>query len=68
MVFPTKSTFVIPGMKPGQTMLHFSPTKEGRKAVKILVGGKDVLKSGLETKPGEKIEGIEIVIGKSDGE
>ena len=64
MVFPTKSTFVIPGMKPGHTMLHFSPAKERQKVVKILVDGKDVLKSGIETKPGEDVKDVRIVIGK----
>ena len=62
MVFPTKSTFLIQGMMPGQTMLGFSPQKEGQHVVKILHGGHDVLKSGIHTKPGQEIKDVTIVI------
>ena len=63
MLFPTKSTFVIQGMMPGHTMLSFSPMKEGQKVVKILRDGRDIMQSGLDTKPGEEIKDITIVIG-----
>ena len=63
MHFPTKSTFVIQGMMPGQTMLDFLPNKERQKVVKILYDGRDILKSGIETKPGQEIKDVTIVIG-----
>jgi hypothetical protein len=64
MIFVTKSTFVIPGMQPGNTILSLLPNKEGQKVVKILYNGQDVMESGIETKPGEEIKDVTIVIGK----
>ncbi len=63
MLFPTKSTFVIQGMTPGHTMLDFGPKKERQKVVKVLWGGQDILKSGIDTKPGQEIKDVTIVIG-----
>ena len=63
MIFPTKSTFVIQGMMPGHTMIGFSPNKEGQKVVKILHDGDSIMELGLDTKPGEEIKDITIVIG-----
>jgi len=63
MTFPTKSTFTFQGLKPGVTTISFSPKKENQKTVKILYQGKDVLKSGIETKPGQEIKDVTIVIG-----
>ena len=63
MIFPTKSTFIIQGMMPGHTELTFLPKKEGQKAVRIL-HGRDIVKSGIDTKPGQEINDITIVIGK----
>jgi hypothetical protein len=63
MIFPTKSTFVIQGMMPGHTMIGFSPNKEGQKVVKILHDGDNIMDLGLDTKPGEEIKDITIVIG-----
>jgi len=62
-VFPTKSTFIIQGMMPGHTMIGLSPNKEKQKVVKILYGGRDILTSGFETKPGDEIEDVTIVVG-----
>jgi hypothetical protein len=64
IVFPTKSTFVFQSLKPGYTFIEFLPQKEGQKVVKILFNGQDVLKSGIETKPGEDVKDVTIVIGK----
>ena len=64
MIFPTKSTFVVQGMMPGKTTLDFSPMKEGQKVVKILCHGQNIMESGIETKPGQEIKDVTIVIGK----
>ena len=61
-VFPTRSTFIIQGMMPGHTMIGLSPNKEKQKVVKILSGGRDILTSGIDTKPGDKIEDVTIVV------
>jgi hypothetical protein len=63
MVFPTRSTFVFQSMKPGHTLIRFSPQKEGQKVIKILHNGQDVLKSGMDTTPGQEIKDVTIVIG-----
>jgi hypothetical protein len=63
MTFPTKSTFLIQGMMPGRTSLHFSPIKEQQKVAKILHDGHDILKSSIETTAGQQIKDITIVIG-----
>ena len=68
MHFPTKSTFVIQGMMPGNTTIGFLPNKERQKVLKILYGGRDILKSGVETKPGEEIKNVTIVIGTATEE
>ena len=48
---------------PGHTMIGFSPNKEGQKVVKILHDGDSIMELGLDTKPGEEIKDITIVIG-----
>jgi len=63
-IFPTKSTFIIQGMMPGHTMIGLSPNKEKQKVVKILYNGQDIMESGIETKPGQEIKDVTIVIGK----
>jgi hypothetical protein len=62
MHFPTKSTFLIQGMMPGKTLITFLPNKEGHKVVKILYDGKDIMQSGLVTKPGEEIKDVTVVM------
>ena len=62
-VFPTASTFIIQGMMPGHTMIGLSPNKEKQRVVKILYNGRDILKSGIDTKPGQEIKDVTIVIG-----
>lgn len=63
MLFPTKSTFVIQGMMPGHTMIGFLPSKEGQKVLKILHEGRDIMQSGIVTKPGQEVKDITIVVG-----
>lgn len=62
MIFPTESTFVIQGMMPGHTMISFFPKKEGCEVVEILYNGQSIMETGIETKPGQEIEGVTIVI------
>ncbi len=64
MIFPTSDTFVIQGLTPGRTRFTFLPNKEGEKVAKILLDDKDILESGVATKPGQEIKDVTIVIGK----
>jgi len=64
MIFPTENSFILQGMMPGKTQLVFSPHKEGYKVVKVLHDGRNVLESGITTKPGQAINDVTIVIGK----
>ncbi|HUU21672.1 MAG TPA: hypothetical protein VM389_03970, partial [Phycisphaerae bacterium] len=63
MFFPTKGSFIIQGMAAGPTELQFSPKAEGKAVLEILYEGKDVIEAGIETKPGERIQDVRIVIG-----
>ncbi len=63
MIFPTRSTFVFPSLKPGHTRIRFFPRAEGKKVVKILHNGEDIMESGVQTEPGQEIKDITIVIG-----
>ena len=63
MIFPTKSTFVIQGMKPGLTRFEFQTAKQGQEVLEIRYKDRDILESGLQTTPGVSIEDVVIVIG-----
>jgi hypothetical protein len=63
MVFPTRSTFVFASLKPGHTLIRFSPQQENQTVLKILYEGRDILKSGIDTKAGQEIKDVTIVIG-----
>jgi len=63
MIFPTKNSFLLQGMMPGHTMISFSPKKEGCKVLEILYNGRNIMETGLETKPGQEIKDVTIVIG-----
>ena len=63
MLFPTKSTFVIQGMMPGHTIFSFMPQKEGQKLAEIRYDGRNIKESGIDTKPGQKLRDVTIVIG-----
>ena len=62
MLFPTTSTFMIQGMMPGHTILNFMPQKVGQKVMEIRHDGHDILKSGIDTKPGQELRDVTIVI------
>ncbi|MHC4353278.1 MAG: carboxypeptidase regulatory-like domain-containing protein [Planctomycetota bacterium] len=67
MVFPTESTFLLPAMVPGETIIDFRPRSGRERLLKILYQGEDISKTGLVTKPGQKIDDVTIVIGTSTG-
>ena len=80
MIFPTRSTFVIPAVMPGDTTFRFHPKEEGKKVVKIIHNGRvmeanvvkigddgqDVLEAGLAIDPGQEVKDVTIVIGNGD--
>ncbi len=68
MIFPTKSTFVIQGMMPGRATIEMLPKEEGQQVLKILHAGRDIKESGLDTKAGEEIKDLTIVIGRKSAE
>jgi hypothetical protein len=65
MVFPTPRTFIIEGIIPGKTILRFHPRIKGRTVKEILHKGKNIIEAGIETKPGQEIKDVTIVIGVS---
>ncbi len=48
---------------PGHTLIGLSPKKEKQKVVKILYDGRDILTAGIDTKPGDEIKNVTIVVG-----
>jgi hypothetical protein len=62
MLFPARNTFVVEGMMSGKTIISFSPKKEGCKVSEILYNSRNIMETGLETKPGQEIKDITIVI------
>ena len=69
MVFPTESTFVVQGLMPGQTQIGFNPHSEKKDVLEILVDGRNIKDSSIETKPGDEIKDVVIVVGKkTEGE
>jgi len=62
MLFPAENTFIAEGMMPGKTIINFSPKKEGCNVLEILYNGRNIMETGIETKPGQKIKDITIVI------
>jgi hypothetical protein len=64
MVFPTESDFLIHGMMPGQTQIGFFPKEQRRDVAEIRYDERDIKESGIQTKPGDEIKGVTIVIGK----
>ena len=63
MVFPTESSFLLPAMVPGETVISFTP--RGERVLKILYQGKDISRTGLVTELDQEIEDVTIVIGTS---
>jgi len=66
MLFPTKSTFILQGLMPGQTLITFLPKTEGQIVKEILYNGQNIMETGIETKPGQEIKDVTIVIGKAE--
>ena len=63
MFFPHEKHVHIQGMKPGHTTIQFSPKKEGREVAEIRHDWADIIDSGIDTKPGQEINDVTIVIG-----
>ena len=47
---------------PGDTMISFFPKKEGCDVVDILYHGQSIMDTGIETKPGQEIEDVTIIV------
>ncbi len=63
MTFPTQSSFIIQGVKAGNTFIIFSPMIDGKATLKILHRGKDISGIGVNTEPGQKLKDVSIVLG-----
>lgn len=64
MICLTPSTFICQGMMSSQTVITFAPKEEGCVVKEILYNSQNIMNTGIETKAGEEIKGITIVIGK----
>jgi protocatechuate 3,4-dioxygenase beta subunit len=62
MVFPTKSSFLLPAVLPGKVKIEFYPRKRGQKLSRILYQGRDISETGLDAAPGQQIKDVKIVI------
>ena len=63
MIFPTKSTFEIYGLMPGDTTLSFDPKRPNWQFIRIRTGGKDLPTMGkFKTTAGEVLEDVELVV------
>ncbi|UCE49426.1 MAG: carboxypeptidase regulatory-like domain-containing protein, partial [Phycisphaerales bacterium] len=65
MVFPTETSFLFPAVVPGKTVISCNPGGSARRVRKILCQGRDISRTGLVTKAGQKIDDVTIVIGTS---
>ena len=64
MDFPTPGSFIIEGLMPGTTVLRFYPKAKGQTVKEILYRGTNITETGIETKPGQEIQDVTIVIEK----
>lgn len=64
MIFPTESTFLLEGVAAGDTRIYFYPKSDGREVKSIRYEGRDIQETGLETKPGDEILDVVIVVGR----
>ena len=64
MIFPTKSTFAIHGMMPGHTKFQFEPKAKDQEVLEIRYDGRNIKETRIETKPGDEMKDVTIVIGK----
>lgn len=58
-----KTNCVVAAMMPGHTIITLSPKEKGRQVLKILHNGQSIMETGLQTKPGQEIKDVTIVIG-----
>ena len=63
MLFPTRSSFVIPGAAPGKLKIQFKPQIKSKEVRRILYQGQDILKTGIRVEAGQQLEGLKIVVG-----
>lgn len=62
MEFPDSNSFTIEGMMPGKTILRFNPRTKGQTVKEILYHGENITETGIDTKPGQEIQDVTIVI------
>jgi len=55
MLFPTENSVLLPAMVPGDIILYFNPRGKDERVLKILHQGRDISRTGLVTKPAQKI-------------
>lgn len=65
MIFPTRSTFIVQGFIAGKTKVIFMPMEKGCFVKEILYNGQNIVDTGIETKPGDEIKDVTVVIGKN---
>lgn len=63
MVFPSTSTFTIMGMMPGQEIIKVNFYTKDKQVLAINYQGRNVIETGIAAKAGDKIEGVQIVVG-----
>jgi hypothetical protein len=64
MIFPSSTTFSITGMKPGPTVIELMPGVPDKHVVHVRYQGKDMKDAGIDTVGGQKMENVQIVLGK----
>jgi hypothetical protein len=51
-------------MMPGPTIIDFAPKAEGWQVKEILCNGQNIMQTGIETRAGEDVDGVTIVVGR----
>lgn len=67
MVYPTRDTFLIEAMMPGETRIQFSPRDPRGKVLEILHNGKNIKNELVSTEPGQELKDVTIVVGTPGG-
>ena len=65
MQFPSATTFVFLGAPAGELKLTFNPRQPGLNTLKILHGGTDITGTRFAAEPGQVIDDVVIVLGRS---
>jgi hypothetical protein len=68
MVYPTRDTFLIEAMMPGETRIQFSPRDPRGRVLEILHNGKNIKNELVSTEPGQELKDVTIVVGTSGGD